>query len=566
MASESEVQPRPDMKALLDEPGDEEPRSSTQTRRLLLELQVHQVELELQNEELRQSRAAVEDGLARYTELYDFAPVGYFTFFRDGTIREVNLPGARLLGTDRARVLGRTLNGFLSRERRGAFAAWLEEVFSGAPAKSHVTSLLGREKEPRAVEFEATVSTSGALARAIVVDVTARLELEAQLRQSQKLDTIGQLAGGVAHDFNNILAAMMLNLDCLERNEDLPVACAPALSDLQSLAKRATDLTRQLLQFSRRQTLEQEGIELNSAIHHLLEMLRRVMGEQITYAWHEADHDLPVRGDLAQIEQAVVNLCLNARDAMAGSGTLTLETSSVEFDGTHTPENPHSRTGRFACVSVSDTGCGMTEDVSSRVFEPFFTTKAVGKGTGLGLSSTLGVIEQHEGWITLESESGRGTRFRFFLPISTRASSNSTSTLPPPGEASTEETILLVEDEKILLTVCTRALRDLGYRVLSAQDGPSALAIWSEHASEINLLLTDMRMPGGMTGLELAKKIWTTSPTLQVIIMSGYSSEMLHEGPPGTAGYAFLQKPFNSNALGAAVRRALARVARVVAS
>jgi len=559
MSSTQGVEPRPGTEQALEQHAGAAPLSTEEERRLLLELQVHQVELELQNEELRLSRAAVEEGLARYTELYDFAPVGYFTFFRDGTIRELNLPGARLLGTERERVIGRTLNGFLAREQRSAFASWLEGVFVGAVPKGHVTTLLGRDKVPRAVEFSASVSLSGTLARAIVVDVTARLELEEQLRQSQKLDTIGQLAGGIAHDFNNILAAMMLNLDSLERERSLPPTCAPALLDLQSLAKRATDLTRQLLQFSRRRTLAQKEFELNAAVRHLLDMLRRVLGEQIVYVWKEVGQQLPVSGDVAQIEQAVVNLCLNARDAMGGSGTLTLETSSVDFDGTHTPENPHARTGRFACVSVSDTGCGMTHEVSGRVFEPFFTTKAVGKGTGLGLSSTLGVIEQHHGWITLESESGQGTRFRFYLPLSTTASRTTPSTLPPPGEAQNEQTILLVEDEKILLAVCTRALRSLGYRVLSAQDGTMGLQVWSEHAAEVDLLLTDMRMPGEMTGLELAKKIWVTSPTLPVIIMSGYSNEMLHEGPAGTSGYSFLQKPFNSNVLAKVVAQALAR-------
>jgi PAS domain S-box-containing protein len=562
MSSESKIQSRPDTKPLLDEPADDAAPSPAETRRLLLELQVHQVELELQNEELRLSRAAVEEGLARYTELYDFAPVGYFTFFRDGSIRELNLPGARLLGTERERVLGRPLNGFLGPEQRKAFASWLEDIFSGAAPKGHVTTLLGRDKIPRAVEFSASVSLSGALARAIVVDVTARLELEEQLRQSQKLDTIGQLAGGIAHDFNNILAAMMLNLDCLEREQPLPASCAPALVDLQSLAKRATDLTRQLLQFSRRQTLERREIELNVTVRRLLEMLQRVLGEQIVYVWKEGNHALPVSADVAQIEQAIVNLCLNARDAMAGAGTLTLETGSVEFDGTHTLENPHARTGPFAWVSVSDTGSGMTKEVSGRVFEPFFTTKALGKGTGLGLSSTLGVIEQHHGWITLESESGKGTRFRFYVPLSTTASRTTPSTLPPPGEAQSEQTILLVEDEKILLAVCTRALRSLGYRVLSAQDGAMGFQVWSQHAAEIDLLLTDMRMPGEMNGLELAKRIWMTSPTLQVVIMSGHSSEALHEGPAGTAGYTFLQKPFNSNVLAKVVGQALARALR----
>lgn len=565
MSHERDIGSSAEAAHLPDDLEDEEPRSNTQTRRLLLELQVHQVELELQNEELRLSRAAVEEGLARFTELYDFAPVGYFTFLPDGTIREVNLPGARLLRTERAHILERPMTSFLAPERRGVFLAWLEGIFSETAANSHITTLLGKEPKARAVEIEATVSTSGDVARAIVVDITERLKIEEQLRQSQKIDTIGQLAGGVAHDFNNILGAMMLNLDRLEGEPGVPESCGPPLSDLRSLAKRASNLTRQLLQFSRRQTVEQGQIELNETLRQLHEMLQRVLGEQLVYSWREVEGSLLVSGDVAQLEQVVVNLCLNARDAMAGAGTLTLGTSRVEFDGTSDPENPHGRIGEFACVSVGDSGSGMTHEVARQVFEPFFTTKEVGKGTGLGLSSSLGVIQRHDGWITLESQVGQGTCFRFYLPLM-EGSAACLSTIPPPGDdGPSGVTILLVEDEKALLAVCTRSLEALGYEVLSAPDGPSALAIWGERASTIDLLLTDMRMPGGMTGLQLAKTLWEEAPLLKVVIMSGYSSEMLHEGPSGAAGFTFLQKPFDLKELGKAVRRALGQLARASA-
>lgn len=545
-----------------DEPEDDEPRSYIQTRRLLLELQVHQVELELQNEELRLSRAAVEEGLARFTELYDFAPVGYFSFLRDGTIREVNLPGTRLLRTERAFVLDRTMSSFLAVERRDAFATWLAGVFTGTSANSHITSLLGQEKRDQMVDIEATVSASGDVARAVVIDITERLQMEEQLRQSQKIDTIGQLAGGVAHDFNNILGAMMLNLDRLEGEPSLPVSCGPTLSDLRSLAKRASNLTRQLLQFSRRQTVEQGQIELNSTLHQLHEMLRRVLGEQLVYSFREAEGVLPVRGDVAQLEQVVVNLCLNARDAMDGVGSLTLGTSRVEFDGSSDPENPHGRRGQFACVSVGDSGSGMTPEVAGQVFEPFFTTKGIGEGTGLGLSSALGVIERHDGWITLESAVGQGSCFRFYLPLSATAPSRLSSMPPSSHSELCGATILLVEDETALLAVCRRSLEALGHKVLSASDGPSAMVLWSEHAAEIDLLLTDMKMPGGTTGLQLAKNLWKVAPELKVILMSGYSGEMLHEGPSESAGYAFLQKPFDLKDLEKAVGKVLRRHVR----
>lgn len=565
MSHEYETGSNPEAAGSLDEPEDEAPQSDVQTRRLLLELQVHQVELELQNEELRVSRAAVEEGLARFTELYDFAPVGYFTFLPDGTIREVNLPGARLLHTERAHVLHRTMSSFLARDRRGPFMTWLDGVFVGTAANSHVTSLLEKDKKTRAVEIEATISPAGDVAQAIVVDVTERLALEEQLRQSQKLDTIGQLAGGVAHDFNNILGAMMLNIDRLEGEPGVPVSCGQTITDLRGLTKRASNLTRQLLQFSRRQTVEQQQIELNSILRQLHEMLQRVLGEQLIYSWREAEGALLVSGDVAQIEQVVVNLCLNARDAMGGIGTLTLGTSRAEFDGTVEPENPQGREGHFACVSVGDSGSGMSHEVASRVFEPFFTTKEVGKGTGLGLSSALGVIERHDGWITVESERGQGSVFRFYIPLSDAPAGRMSSFPPPAHDEQSGTTILVVEDERVLLVVCTRSLEALGYKVLSAPNAASALDIWTEHASEIDLLLTDMRMPGEMTGLGLAKKIWATDPSLKVIIMSGYSSEMIHEGPTGTAGYSFLQKPFDSATLGQAVRRALRQQARATA-
>ncbi len=547
---------------LADEPS-EEPKSDTQTRRLLLELQVHQVELELQNEELRLSRAAVEEGLARFTELYDFAPVGYFTFLRDGTIREVNLPGAQLLHTERANVLGRPLTEFLTPEKRGAFGAWLEAIFTGAARDSHITTLLGSEKKPCAVELEATVSASGDVARVVAADVTARLELEEQLRQSQKMETIGQLAGGVAHDFNNILAAMLLNLDSLEDDGDVTESGRPTVFELRSLAQRASHLTRQLLQFSRRQTLEEGKFDLNATLRQLLAMLRRVLGEQLVCTWSDEGGELEVDGDVAQIEQVVVNLCLNARHAMGGTGKLTLATTCVEFDGSDDPENPQGHSGAFACVRVSDTGCGMTPEVAGRVFEPFFTTKGVGKGTGLGLSSSLGVIERHGGWITLQSTQGLGTTFRCYLPLSTTYAPKLSSIPPPALDAPREATILLVEDERAVLAVCQRALLRLGYKVLTAPDAAAAWELWSEHAAEIDLLLTDMTMPGHMTGLDLAKKVWTDAPALKVIIMSGYSSEMLNEGPSGSAGYAFLQKPFDSKGLGRAVRRVLLQASRV---
>jgi two-component system, cell cycle sensor histidine kinase and response regulator CckA len=532
-------------------------KSSAQTQRLLHELRVHQIELEMQNEELRVSRAEVEAGLKRYTDLYDFAPVGYLTLSPEGSVRELNLPAARLLGRERSRLVGGRLRNFVSQGTRAIFDSWLAGVFAQQDKHTCEVVLLRDNLPPLPVQLEAKLSFDGQSGRAVVTDITARKVLEEELRQAQKMEVIGQLAGGVAHDFNNILGAMLLNLALLRAEDEAPAESEAALDNLDTLAKRASSLTSQLLLFSRRQVMQPERFEINVALTHLLEMLERLLGEEINCTFHAEVSALWVEADIAMFEQAVMNLCLNARDAMPDGGALTLETSLVDFDAASIRIDPKSRPGRFVCLRVTDTGCGMDADILKHLFEPFFTTKDIGKGTGLGLASVYGMVEQHQGWLNVESRPEHGTTFRLYLP---RSHNGNVDSAPPTAFIDTAgrgETILLVEDEPALLAIATRSLIRLGYRVLPAADGRQALALWGQHMNEVDLVLTDMRLPNGINGLELAERLWNAKPALEIIIMSGYSSEMATNGSASRVDFTYLPKPFELQKLAETVRHSL---------
>jgi signal transduction histidine kinase/DNA-binding response OmpR family regulator len=388
-------------------------------------------------------------------------------------------------------------------------------------------------------------------------DITERKKIEAQLFQTQKLELIGQLAGGVAHEFNNILAAMILNLDIMQMEPQLPAETQSLLLDLAALAKRAASLTQQLLLFSRRLVMQPRRLEINAALTNLLKMLEHLAGEAVTILWQPSNSELWIDADSTMLDQAVMNLCLNARDAMPNGGTLILKTSLAEFNVESVRVHPESRPGQFACLSISDTGCGMDAAVLKHLFEPFYSTKEIGKGSGLGLASTYGIVDQHKGWLTVESVVGHGTSFHLYFPLSATLETAPAASAPALSLKGQNETILLVEDEAALLFVTTRSLSMLGYRILSATNSHEALDLWERHRNEIDLVITDMKMPKGMSGLELADKLHEMKPSLKIIIMSGYSMELVRDGAGANSGYVFLSKPFAIKTLSETVRRCL---------
>lgn len=387
-------------------------------------------------------------------------------------------------------------------------------------------------------------------------NVSEQKQMEERLRQAQKLESVGQLAGGVAHDFNNILASMMLHLDYLLEGEHLDVKTRGSLGELLRDAERAASLTRQLLMFSRRSLLEVKVLDLNELVANLLKMLGRLIGEHIRLVFERKDGLPSVDADPGMIEQVLVNLAVNARDAMPRGGTLTISTDAVEIDEERARANPAVRPGAFVCISVADNGCGMDEATVNRIFEPFFTTKEIGRGTGLGLSTVYGILAQHQGLVEVESGVGKGSTFRILFPATTRTA------VKPDRKGKTKavrghETILLAEDESRLREVTARILMRLGYRVLQASNGQEAFRLWQEADRQIDLLLSDMVMPGEMTGLELAHKLRSEKPGLKVIIASGYSAEMSERGKLTAEGIVFLPKPFQVEVMSKTIRYCL---------
>ena len=391
-------------------------------------------------------------------------------------------------------------------------------------------------------------------------DITRLKLLEAQLRQSQKLEAIGQLAGGVAHDFNNLLAVMrgqadLLLLDASQNSK----ATNDGLRQIIAAAERAANLPRQLLAFCRKEVMHAQPFNLNSAIASLIKMLRRIIGEDIQLECDYAGGDLFIQGDVGMIEQVLLNLVVNARDAITHGGQVRLATRRVSLDADYVRLHPEARAGEFVRLSVSDTGTGIAPADLPRVFEPFFTTKAFGKGTGLGLSIVYGIIKQHQGWIEVDSQPGAGARFDLLLPATpspvTTASADTPRGRPPGGT----ERILVVEDDSAVRDLTQRLLESVGYRVWTAESAEAALEIWRAHAADVSLLLTDILMPGSLTGRELAERLHQDHPGLKVIFMSGYSADIVGGDTDfiKRLGGCFLQKPCPSRTILETIRKCL---------
>jgi PAS domain S-box-containing protein len=388
-------------------------------------------------------------------------------------------------------------------------------------------------------------------------DITERRKLEQQFRQAQKMEGIGQLAGGVAHDFNNILAVIQIQSELLKADGNLSPAQLDFAEEIGAAIQRAAALTRQLLLFSRKQTIQPRDLDLNQSINDMTKMLRRVLGENIQMQFRFAMQSLFIHADAGMMDQVLMNLAVNARDAMPKGGRLVIETSAVEFDESVRPQSADARPGSFVCLSVGDTGCGIPLENLPRIFEPFFTTKDIGKATGLGLATVFGIVQQHRGWIYVYSEVGRGTTFRIYFPRLAKMSPQKPEQPTLTSTRGGDETILFVEDDASLRASVRKILSRLGYRVLEAINGLEALEVWKQNRDGIHLLLTDLIMPGGMTGKDLGERLLKENPRLKVIYASGYSAEIDAKDFPLEEGVNFLTKPFQAQKLAQIIRNCL---------
>jgi PAS domain S-box-containing protein len=390
----------------------------------------------------------------------------------------------------------------------------------------------------------------------MIEDITEKLSLEAQFQQAQKMEVVGRLAGGVAHDFNNMLGVILGHAELALQQVDPAQPLHGDLLEIRKAAQRSADLTRQLLAFARKQTVAPRVLDLNETVEGMLHMLRRLIGEDLDLVWLPGAGVWPVKVDPSQIDQILANLCVNARDALAGGGKITIETSQVTFDAAYCAKHAECVPGPYVLLAVSDDGCGMSRETLAHLFEPFFTTKGLGVGTGLGLATVYGIVKQNNGFIYVYSEPDRGTTFKIYLPRHVGKTEKLQAEGPTDEAGRGYETVLLVEDEPAILNLGRVMLERLGYQVLAAGRPGEAIRLAEEHTGQIHLLMTDVVMPE-MNGRDLAKNLLSLYPDLKRLFMSGYTANVIAHHGVLDQGVHFIQKPFSLKELTAKVREAL---------
>ncbi len=479
----------------------------------------------------------------------------------NGRITQANHACARLFGYDSAHeLIGQP---FAVLAPPDDARRMLESGHTHAPGSAPELFLFTtNRRDGTAIQLEASV---GAVALAgephsvvVMRDVTARTNLETQLRHAQKMEAVGQLANGVAHDFNNLLTAIRCQTETILAYEPIQPTTREMLQQVVEATKRAANLTRQLLAFSRRTPMQPATVNLNELAENFTKLLKRLIAENIELLLNLHDPLPPVCADASMIEQVIVNLAVNARDAMPRGGRLTLTTGVCYVDAGRARQHAGARAGEFVSLRVEDNGSGIAPDLLPRIFEPFFTTKEVGKGTGLGLATVTGIVQQHEGWVEVESAVGKGTAFTVYLPARRDLISGGAARAEQPAVIpSGNETLLLVEDDPQLRRLIRLTLEKFGYQVADTGTGAETMKLWEKRAGEIRLALVDLILPEGVNGVDLLEQLRATQPKLPVILMSGYGEQIPDLVSRPIPGVQLLSKPFDPQSLARMVRGCL---------
>ena len=514
------------------------------TRLALHELEVHQIELEMQNQELRQTQVKLDAARARYFDLYDLAPVGYVTLSESGLILEANLTVASLLGVTRGALVGQPLSLFipLVADQNLCYLHFKRVRETGEPQKCELSMVRPDGKQLRVhLASTATQDADGApVCRVTLSDITEHEALAKQLRRAQRLASIGTLSVGITHDLNNTLQPIVLSVNMLKERISDP--CDQELLEvILSSAGRVSSVVRQLLTFARGIEGERVAVQVRHLFKEMSAIIHAIFPRDLVLQIDAAADLWPVKGDPTQLHQVLMNLSLNARDAMPNGGRLMFKANNVELNVDDVRAHPQAKAGPHIAITVSDTGHGVPPDNVECIFDPFFTTKVRGKGTGLGLSTAAGIVRSHAGFITVESTQGRGAAFTVFLPAAETITA-AVAMQEEPAPSGRGELILVVDDEPLICMSLRLALESQGYKVVTAGDGAEALAVFKQRHREIRLVLTDVMMPA-MEGTRLIRALRDLNPKLRTVAFSGESNPTMRANLEAAGVDSFLEKP-----------------------
>jgi PAS domain S-box-containing protein len=523
------------------------------------------IETNVDVSDLRTMQAHLVAREAHLRSILDTVPEAMVVIDESGTITSFSAAAEKLFGFATSEVLGRNVRMLMPQPDRDAHDGYMERYLETGQRRiiGYGRVVTGQKKDGTEFPMELAIGEARAAGRRIftgfIRDLTSRHRIEEELRQAHKMEAVGQLTGGIAHDFNNLLTVVSGNLEMIERRLTDDRARA-LLREAQSAAEDGAKLTAQLLAFGRKQPLNAKRADIGQLVSRFSDLLRRALGETIELRMIVSGSPGPALVDASQLQNALLNLALNARDAMPRGGRLTVEISAAKLDSDYASMYPEVRTGSYVLISITDTGAGMSPEVRKRAFEPFFTTKGVGAGTGLGLSMVYGFTKQSGGHVQLYSEVGQGTSVRLFLPVAEAASAEVSAMQdavhePPPSLPGGTETILVVEDDARVRRVAVARLEDMGYRVLQAETAAEALPMLAAHP-QVALLFTDIVMPGGMSGDELAHEARRQRPDLKIILTSGFAepSVAVREF---AAEASWLKKPYSAMELAVRIRELL---------